>query len=78
MIVVKMYMCGREVSMEKELNRVQKLRKRTGLSQAKFAAKFGIPTQNIQRWEQNIATPPSYVTDMIEKLLDIEDNFAGK
>ena len=54
---------------------IRKLRQRTGLSQAKFAKKFFIPTHNVEQWEMGIRKPPIYVVKMIELILDYEDKF---
>jgi putative transcriptional regulator len=37
--------------------RVQHVRKRTGLSQAQFAGRFGIPVGTLRDWEQARSTP---------------------
>lgn len=52
---------------------VKSLRRRTGLSQAKFAKKFFIPVHNVETWEMGIRKPPVYVVKMIELILDYED-----
>lgn len=52
------------------MNAVKQLRKRTGLSQSQFANKFDIPVRTIQQWEQGVSSPPSYVTNMLEQLVD--------
>lgn len=39
-------------------DRIKALRKKTGLSQSKFSAKFGIPVRTLQQWEQGISAPP--------------------
>lgn len=51
---------------------VKELRKRTGLSQSKFAEHFGIPVKTIQKWERNGSVPPEYVPKMMERILDFE------
>jgi putative transcriptional regulator len=51
---------------------VKELRKRTGLSQSKFANKFGMPPINISHWEQEVRKPPEYVTYMMKRILDLE------
>jgi DNA-binding transcriptional regulator YiaG len=38
-------------------------------SQQKFADLTGVPVTNIQRWEQNIVSPPDYARDLIERVL---------
>ncbi len=42
-------------------DRIKELRKKTGLSQSKFSAKFGIPVRTLQQWEQGISAPPEYL-----------------
>ena len=49
------------------------LRKKTGLSQAKFAAKFNIPLNTYFHWEQGRHKPPQYVVDMISMMLEQEN-----
>lgn len=49
------------------------LRKKTGLSQAKFAAKFGIPLSTYFHWEQGSHKPPQYVITMITTMLEQEN-----
>ena len=34
---------------------------------------FGIPAANIQKWEQQTATPPDYIIGMMERILDMQD-----
>ena len=64
---------GRGLKME-----ISELRAITGLSQREFAAYFGIPVGTLRNWEQGIATPPSYVFQMIfasmrrDKMINIE------
>ena len=53
-------------------NRIKALRKKTGLSQSKFSAKFGIPVRTIQQWEQGKSAPPEYVIKMMEYILYLE------
>lgn len=45
---------------------IKEVRKKTGLSQRKFAEEFGIPVKTLQGWEIEKATPPSYVVNLIE------------
>lgn len=46
---------------------VHDMRKVTGLSQSKFADLLEIPVANIQRWEQEIVSPPAYVARLIQR-----------
>lgn len=50
--------------------RIRELRRLTGLSQGKFAEKFGIPRSTLQNWEQGVRTPPPYVVTMLEKMIE--------
>lgn len=52
------------------MNKIQEIRKKTKLTQAKFAEKYEIPVRTLQQWEQGISTPPAYVLAMIENLVD--------
>ena len=51
---------------------IKELRFHTGLSQSKFAAMFGIPVSTLKDWEQERRTPPSYVVNMIKKILELQ------
>ena len=55
--------------MLKTKDRLKQLRNDTGLSQAKFAAKFNIPISTYEQWEMGIRKPPKYVVDMIATIL---------
>ena len=52
---------------------IRELRKKTGLSQSKFSAKFGIPVRTLQQWEQGISAPPEYLVRMMEYIMLIEE-----
>ncbi len=49
---------------------VRELRKRTGLTQEKFAAKLGVTFPTINRWENGRAKPSPLAMQRIEDLLD--------
>jgi len=51
---------------------LKELRSFTGLSQAKFASKFSIPLSTYCHWEQGMRTPPKYVIDMVQTILELE------
>ena len=53
--------------------RIKELRKKTGLSQSKFSAKFGIPVRTLQQWEQGISAPPEYLVRMMAYIMLLED-----
>ena len=40
---------------------IKDIRTATGLSQARFAERFHIPTRTIENWESGIRKPPVYV-----------------
>lgn len=51
---------------------VKELRVKTGLSQVKFAAKYGIPRRTIESWEDGSRKPPDYVIDLLERVIESE------
>lgn len=51
-------------------NEIKALRRSTGLSQAKFAKRLGIPVRTIQNWEIGQMKPPNYVIRMIKTQLE--------
>lgn len=52
---------------------IKELRAGTGLSQAKFSEKYGIPERTIQDWEAEKRTPPDYVIDMLAYIIADEN-----
>ena len=52
---------------------IKELRKRTGLSQSKFAERFYLSMRTLQRWEQNQNEPQEAIVYMINRILDLED-----
>ena len=52
--------------------KIKELRKKTGLSQSKFSAKFGIPVRTLQQWEQGISAPPEYLIRMMAYIMLLE------
>ena len=55
------------------MNRIKELRNELGLSQAKFAKKFGIPLRTLQDWEYEKRVPRQYVIYMICKIIELEN-----
>lgn len=51
---------------------IKELRKRTGLSQSKFAERFHLSMRTLQRWEQNQNEPQEAIV-YINRILDLED-----
>lgn len=52
--------------------KVVDIRKKTGLSQAKFAAQYGIPRRTVEDWERGVRVPPEYVVAWLERLVNID------
>lgn len=52
---------------------IKELKKRTGLSQSKFAERFHLSMRTLQRWEQNQNEPQEAIVYMINRILDLED-----
>lgn len=48
---------------------MKKIREITGLSQAKFGAKYHIPTRTIEEWEAGRRKPPEYVRMLLERVV---------
>ena len=59
------------VTLTTKLN-INQLRISTGLSQAKFAHKFKMPTRTLQKWEIGQSSPPPYVISMMQQILEQE------
>ena len=47
--------------------KLKKLRKKTGLSQAEFGKEFGIPKRTIESWEMGISSPRDYLYKFLEE-----------
>lgn len=58
--------------MENKKIEIQKLRIKTGLSQSKFAEKFGIPKATLQDWEHKRRNP-RYIVNLINEILEKEE-----
>lgn len=48
------------------MNKYQKLRKLTGLSQRKFGEKYDIPYRTLQDWEHGLRQPPEWAWKLLE------------
>lgn len=53
-------------------DKVKALRKQTGLSQQKFADRFGIPVRTVQNWEYGINEAPEYLLNLLEQVIKTE------
>lgn len=45
---------------------IKAIRAKTGLSQAKFAAQFGVPKRTLEHWESGTRVPPDYVVKLLD------------
>lgn len=45
----------------------KEIRSRTGLTQARFAEKYGIPKRTLESWEMGTREPPRYVLRLLER-----------
>lgn len=46
--------------------KIKDIRSLTGLSQAKFGAKYHIPLRTIQNWENGVNKCPVYLEELLE------------
>lgn len=53
-------------------DRAKAIRKASGLTQAAFADRYGIPKRTIENWEGGQRDAPSYVLDLLERCV-LED-----
>ena len=51
---------------------MKSIRAKTGLSQGKFAKKYGLPKITVESWEQGVRTPPAYVLDLLNFRVEAE------
>ena len=57
-----------------KMQSVKEIRNYMELSQSQFGNYFGIPLRTVQNWEsENGSNPPSYVVDMIRRVVDLEE-----
>lgn len=56
------------------VNRILQIRKRTGLSQAKFCEKYEIPKRTLENWEQGSRECPEYLVKLLDRA--VGDDFA--
>ena len=52
---------------------ILELRKRTGLSQKGFSEKYHLNVRTLQQWEQGTRKAPDYVTWLIERVMELEE-----
>ena len=57
---------------------IRELRDKTGLTQKKFAERYGIPVSTLRKWEQAESSPPDYVLSLLARALPREDQVTQK
>lgn len=57
--------------------KIKELRALTGLSQAKFSQKYGIPKRTIEDWEAGRRVAPAYVEDLLEFRIQHDPDLTG-
>lgn len=53
---------------------IKEIRKLSGLSQAKFSEKYGIPKRSLENWESGSRKCPDYVTTLLERVVKEDMN----
>lgn len=51
---------------------IKEIRSLTGLSQGKFAERYGIPVRTLQDWEIGRRKPPEYVILLLERCVRMD------
>ena len=54
--------------------KVKKIRELTGRNQSEFSRKYNIPLRTIQDWEAERRTPPEYVLELLERVVNEDVN----
>ena len=57
-------------------NKIREIRKISGLSQAKFGEKYGIPKRTIESWEMGERECPGYVLELLRRA--VNEDFGQK
>lgn len=52
-------------------NEIAIIRKKTGMTQAAFCARYHIPPRTLQDWEQGKHEPPVYVVELLRQVVKI-------
>ena len=65
---LKVEVVGQQWKIVRE-NRIFNIRKRTGLSQAKFCEKYEIPKRTLENWEQGSRECPEYLIKLLDRVV---------
>lgn len=52
-------------------DQIRAIRAATGLSQVRFAERYGIPRRTIENWESGVRTPPPYVINLLQLAVNL-------
>lgn len=52
---------------------IKKLRASTKMTQKEFAEYFNIPQKTLEKWEQEVRTPPKYLVELVEYKINKEE-----
>ena len=51
------------------MNRIEQIRKSTGLTRAAFSRKYNIPIRTLEGWEYGVRQPPEWLPELLEKAI---------
>lgn len=51
------------------MNNIKKIRKISGLKRSDFCKKYNIPVRTVEDWEYEKNTPPSYIEQLLERVV---------
>lgn len=57
------------------MNQIKEIRAKTGLSQAKFADKYGMSRRAVEDWERGVRTPAPWIVALLERV--VGEDFEG-
>lgn len=52
------------------MNRMKQLRERVGMSRSQFSSTFHIPVRTLTAWENETRTPPQYIIELLEIVIE--------
>lgn len=58
------------------MNQIKEIRALTGLSQAKFAERYGMSRRAVEDWERGVRTPAPWVVALLERV--VREDFGGE
>lgn len=55
---------------------VKEIREALGISRAEFSRRYNIPIRTLEEWEAGRRTPPAWVPELLQRLIDAEKDGA--